>query len=138
MLTPAAAAKVKEIIREGQANGMLPGEKLYLRVRVVKGEYKLDLDPATDSEDRLGESLGVQTVVDKTAALSIDPGTVLDYLDEDGQKGFKFKPPSAVELGSPDANTTLAERGAASRPTRSGATRQEKRRPHRPPKPSAW
>ena len=49
-LTEKAASKVMEIIRDGQSSGSLPGEKMYLRLRVVGGgcsgfQHKLDLDP---------------------------------------------------------------------------------------------
>src|SRR5688500_12552614 len=64
-LTEKAAVKVREIIQEGQSSKTLPGEKLYLRLRVVGGgcsgfQHKLDLDPeVTENRDEVFELHGV-------------------------------------------------------------------------------
>src|SRR4030088_1920602 len=71
VLSEKAASKVKEIISEGQTSGTLPGEKLYLRLRVVGGgcsgfQHKLDLDPdVKEGSDEVFEFHGVPVVIDK-------------------------------------------------------------------------
>jgi Fe-S cluster assembly iron-binding protein IscA/pimeloyl-ACP methyl ester carboxylesterase len=102
VLTPQAAAKIRELMK-AQAN------LRYLRVRVVEGHYKLDLDPETDpAQDYQGESRGVRVVIDRDSAKSILEGTVVDYIDEAGTKGFKISAP-ADALGPPDTSVTLAQ-----------------------------
>src|SRR5690606_35798242 len=75
VLTEKAASKVKEIISEGQGSGSLPGEKMYLRLRVVGGgcsgfQHKLDLDPDVKEKiDEVFEFHGVPVVIDKKSLL---------------------------------------------------------------------
>ena len=78
------------------------------------------------------------TVVDKETIPLIDAGTAVDFLDEEGQRGFKVKAPSSVELGRPDVKTTLA---SARRRFKTYPIRRNppgKRRPDRRPASSAW
>jgi iron-sulfur cluster assembly accessory protein len=100
VLTEKAAKKVKEIISEGQTSGQLPGEKLYLRLRVVGGgcsgfQHRLDLDPdVKEKRDEVFELHGVQVVVDKTSLLYMADAHV-DYHDELHRSGFSITNPSA-------------------------------------------
>jgi Fe-S cluster assembly iron-binding protein IscA len=83
-LTPAAAAKLLEAQRE---NAGFP----YLRVRVEGLERKLDLESEYDpNADLLGESGGVKILVDRKSAELLPDGVTVDYVNADGQDGFKF------------------------------------------------
>src|SRR6185437_11558538 len=65
VLTPRAGARLREIMKPMK-------ESQFLRVSVVDGAFKLDLDPETNPEkDYLGESQGVKVVVDRETALSV-------------------------------------------------------------------
>lgn len=99
VLTEKAAAKVKEIVSEGQANGSLPAEKMYLRLRVVGGgcsgfQHKLDLDPEVKDKDEVFEMHGVGVVIDKKSLLYIS-GAQVDFHDELHRSGFSVSNPSA-------------------------------------------
>jgi iron-sulfur cluster assembly accessory protein len=99
VLTEKAAGKVKEIIQEGQTNGNLPGDKLYLRLRVVGGgcsgfQHKLDLDPDVQERDEVFDLHGVQVVVDKMSLLYLQDAHV-DFHDELHRSGFSITNPSA-------------------------------------------
>jgi iron-sulfur cluster assembly accessory protein len=100
VLTEKAASKVKEIINDGQGNGSLPGEKMYLRLRVVGGgcsgfQHKLDLDPDVKEKiDEVFELHGVPVVVDKKSLLYLD-GAHVDYHDELSRSGFSITNPQA-------------------------------------------
>jgi len=100
VLTEKAAGKVKEIISEGQASGTLPGEKLYLRLRVVGGgcsgfQHKLDLDPDVKEKiDEVFEFHGVPVVIDKKSLLYLSDAHV-DYHDELHRSGFSITNPNA-------------------------------------------
>ena len=100
VLTEKAAVKVKEIIQDGQANGTLPPEKMYLRLRVVGGgcsgfQHKLDLDPEVkDKLDEVFEFHGVPVVVDKKSLLYLSDAHV-DYHDELHRSGFSISNPNA-------------------------------------------
>jgi len=99
-LTQNAATKVQEIIREGQASGSLPQEKMYLRLRVVGGgcsgfQHKLDLDPEVKEKiDEVFEFHGVPVVVDKKSLLYLADARV-DFHDELHRSGFSVTNPSA-------------------------------------------
>ena len=99
-ITEKAAAKVKEIISEGQTAGTLPGEKLYLRLRVVGGgcsgfQHKLDLDPEVKEKiDEVFDFHGVQVVVDKKSLLYLADAHV-DFHDELHRSGFSISNPNA-------------------------------------------
>jgi iron-sulfur cluster assembly protein len=100
VLTEKAAGKVKEIISDGQANGTLPGEKMYLRLRVVGGgcsgfQHKLDLDPEVkETQDEVFEYHGVPVVIDKKSLLYLS-GAHVDYHDELHRSGFSITNPNA-------------------------------------------
>ena len=100
ILTDKAAAKVKDIITEGQASGSLPTEKLYLRLRVVGGgcsgfQHRIDLDPdIKEQKDQVFELQGVPVVIDKTSLLYLT-GAHVDYHDELHRSGFSITNPQA-------------------------------------------
>ena len=100
VLTEKAAAKVKEIISEGQSAGSLPSEKLYLRLRVVGGgcsgfQHKLDLDPTVSEKlDEVFEFHGVPVVVDKRSLMYLENATV-DFHDDLNRRGFSITNPQA-------------------------------------------
>ena len=100
ILTEKAAAKVKDIIGEGQSSGSLPGEKLYLRLRVVGGgcsgfQHRIDLDPdIKEKRDEVFELQGVPVVIDKTSLLYL-AGAHVDYHDELHKSGFSITNPQA-------------------------------------------
>ena len=99
-LTEKAAGKVKEIISEGQSNGSLPAEKMYLRLRVVGGgcsgfQHKLDLDPEVNAKlDAIFEMQGVPVVIDKRSLLDLD-GVTVDFHDDLNKRGFSISNPQA-------------------------------------------
>jgi iron-sulfur cluster assembly protein len=100
VLTEKAAVKVKEIIQDGQSNGTLPGEKMYLRLRVVGGgcsgfQHKLDLDPEVkEAQDEVFEYHGVPVVIDKKSLLYLS-GAHVDFHDELHRSGFSISNPAA-------------------------------------------
>jgi iron-sulfur cluster assembly accessory protein len=93
-LTPAAAAKLRSI-RPGQRQG-------YLRVAVLfEGPtgftYDLKFDRKLDvKNDYLHNDDGILTVVDKRSALFLEGATIDWQTTADGQQGFKFDNPNAV------------------------------------------
>jgi Fe-S cluster assembly iron-binding protein IscA len=87
-LTPAAAAKVREFLKQAPAT--------YLRVtaRRIGNEpvtQAVDVIGAVDPDsDYLGESEGVQIVVPRESAAILTP-TLIDWVDQtDGRSGFTF------------------------------------------------
>lgn len=100
ILSEKAAAKVKEIITEGQASGQLPKEKMYLRLAVVGGgcsgfQHKLDLDPEVkEKKDEVFELHGVPVVIDRNSLLYLQ-GANVDYHDELHRSGFSITNPQA-------------------------------------------
>jgi iron-sulfur cluster assembly accessory protein len=100
VISDKAAAKVKEIISEGQANGTLPPEKLYLRLRVVGGgcsgfQHRIDLDPEVkEKKDEVFEINGVPVVIDKSSLLYMGDAQI-DYHDDLHRSGFSITNPSA-------------------------------------------
>lgn len=99
-LSEKAAAKVKEIISDGQANGTLPKEKMYLRLAVAGGgcsgfQHKLDLDPEVkEKKDEVFELHGVPVVIDRNSLLYL-AGANVDYHDELHRSGFSITNPQA-------------------------------------------
>jgi iron-sulfur cluster assembly protein len=99
-VTEKAASKVKEIVQQGQQDGTLPQEKMYLRLRVVGGgcsgfQHKLDLDPEVkENFDEVFEFHGVPVVVDKKSLLYLSDA-VVDYHDELHRSGFSISNPNA-------------------------------------------
>jgi iron-sulfur cluster assembly protein len=100
VISEKAAAKVKEIISEGQASGQLPTEKLYLRLRVVGGgcsgfQHRIDLDPEVkEKKDEIFEINGVAVVVDKSSLLYMGDAQI-DYHDDLHRSGFSISNPTA-------------------------------------------
>lgn len=100
ILSEKAASKVKEIISEGQKNGSLPHDKMYLRLRVVGGgcsgfQHKLDLDPEIKEKiDEVFDLHGVSVVIDKKSLLYL-AGANVDYHDELHRSGFSISNPQA-------------------------------------------
>jgi iron-sulfur cluster assembly protein len=100
VLTEKAASKVREIIQDGQSNGTLPQDKMYLRLRVVGGgcsgfQHKLDLDPEVKEKmDEVFEFHGIPVVIDKKSLLYLS-GAHVDYHDELHRSGFSISNPNA-------------------------------------------
>lgn len=100
VLTPRAAEQVRAFMKETGAK--------YLRASVVNGQYKLDLDPKSDPGDELlGVHDGIRIIADGDSAAQLPHGIAIDFLDEPGQKGFKFVSPE--QAAPPDTTRTLAE-----------------------------
>ena len=99
VVTEKAAAEVKRIISDQQANGEMQ-EKIYLRVRVVGGgcsgfQNKLDLDPQVNEKlDEVFEFHGVPVVVDKRSLMYLGGATV-DFHDDLNRRGFSISNPNA-------------------------------------------
>jgi iron-sulfur cluster assembly accessory protein len=96
-LTPAAATKIREILKETKAE-----DSTYLRVSVTAGgcsgfTYGLNLDhsPPTDADLRL-KSEGVAVVVDRKSALFLQ-GTKIDYYSGIKVAGFTFDNPNTLK-----------------------------------------
>jgi iron-sulfur cluster assembly protein/iron-sulfur cluster insertion protein len=94
MLTPAAAAKVAELIaREGD-------ESLVLRLGVRPGgcsgfSYEMFFDSSTDDQDVLREFDGVTVAVDG-ASLEMVDGAEIDYRDGLQGAGFHISNPNVT------------------------------------------
>ena len=91
-LTPAAA----EMIRQVQA---AEGGK-YVRVGVINSgptgfQYSMKMEEESPGGDHIIESEGITLLVDKKSALYLE-GLTIDFLEENGQRGFKFNNPNAV------------------------------------------
>jgi dipeptidyl aminopeptidase/acylaminoacyl peptidase len=109
VVTPRAASKILELIPEALKERKEKGP-LYLRVSISNElKRKLDLDSQISLEDDfVGESRGVLTVVDRKSALSIPEGTVVDFVDQGGQRGFKIALPETSLLPA-DTSVSLAQ-----------------------------
>jgi iron-sulfur cluster assembly protein len=96
-LTEKAAGEIKRVMGEQNCP-----ETSVLRIGVAAGgcsgfQYSLGFDTATDSsKDQVSEQHGIKVAVDKKSSLYLD-GTVLDFLDELNQRGFKFNNPNVVK-----------------------------------------
>jgi iron-sulfur cluster assembly protein len=91
-LTPAAA----EMIRQVQA----AKGGTYVRVGVTNSgptgfQYALGMEEESHGDDLVIESEGITLLVDKKSALYLE-GSTIDFLEENGQRGFKFDNPNAV------------------------------------------
>lgn len=91
-LTPAAA----DMIRQVQA---AEGGK-YVRVGVINSgptgfQYSMKMEEEKPGGDHVVESEGITLLVDRKSALHLD-GLTIDFLTENGQRGFKFNNPNAV------------------------------------------
>lgn len=102
VLTPAAAKQVLVLLKQHDAK--------YLRVSVSRtGQYKLDLDSTSDpKDDYYGEVLGVTIIIDRKSSLSIPAGAKIDFINRDGETGFKFGAPDPDQTPI-DEKITLAE-----------------------------
>ena len=89
-LTEFAANKIKILLKNKQETGIRAG---------VQGggcsgfTYKLDFDNQKDG-DRIVESHGVNIYIDPKSYLYLI-GTMIDFVDELNQSGFKFVNPNA-------------------------------------------
>lgn len=96
-LTPLAANKIKEIMKEQS----LPEAETKLRVAVKGGgcsgfSYMLDLtEEAKNDTDEEIESGGIKILVDNKSLLYLN-GTEIDFRDEVMASGFVFKNPNAT------------------------------------------
>ena len=93
MLTPKAADKIKELIKE-KGNGIQG-----LRIRVVKGgcagqSYDLDFEKEAGDEDKVIEDKGTKLFVDKKS-LEFLKGSQIDYVEALQGAGFKISNPNA-------------------------------------------
>jgi iron-sulfur cluster assembly accessory protein len=97
-LTAACEDKVSEIIRQGQADGSLPKERLHVRVRVVAGGcqgflHKIDLDPTVGPKDQVISTGDVSAVV-SADQVEMLRGTRIDYVNMGKEVGFTVKNPN--------------------------------------------
>lgn len=91
-LTPAAIAKVKQILSERQ-------EEAGLRIAVTGGgcsgfQYQMTLEKESSKEDRILDMEGLKVFVDSRSILYLT-GTEIDYVDGENGSGFKFENPNA-------------------------------------------
>jgi iron-sulfur cluster assembly protein len=105
-LTPVAAAKVKELLREEN------DETLVLRVAVVGGgcsgfQYGLGFDAPAEGDVEL-ELEGVPVVVDPLSAPYLR-GTTIDFLNTIQESGFKIDNPNATASCGCGHSFTVAE-----------------------------
>lgn len=94
-LTPAAAAKVQQLLADPSQEGATG-----LRVQVVGGgcsglSYKLQLERAAGDSDQTITSEGITLFIDPKSLLFID-GTVIDYHESMMGSGFAFTNPKAT------------------------------------------
>jgi iron-sulfur cluster assembly protein len=94
LLTPTAAAKVKELMAEEPE-----GEALVLRVAIQGGgcsgfQYGLGFDTAPADGDEVLDAHGVQVVVDPFSAPYLR-GATIDFLTGLQESGFKIDNPNA-------------------------------------------
>lgn len=102
VLTDRAAKQIRSFMQRD------PGVK-YLRVSVSGDQFKLDMDPQTDAaEDLASTSRGVPIVVDRTSAAGLPFGIIVDYIDDEAAKGFRFASPGS-DQDQPDTNVSLAD-----------------------------
>lgn len=93
LLTPAAIAMVKEAIKEdGQVGDGL-------RVAVAGGgcsgyQYSLDFEQKKRDEDVILEYDGLTVYIDPISAFYLR-GTIIDYVSNEEDSGFKFNNPNA-------------------------------------------
>jgi iron-sulfur cluster assembly accessory protein len=94
-LTPTAIAEFREAQKQDG--------KPFLRVGVVSGGstgfmYDLKFDDQINIEnDYLSDVDGIKVVVDKRSALFLEGATIDWQITPDGQQGFRFDNPNAVE-----------------------------------------
>ncbi len=93
-LTPAAAARVQELIREEN------NPALMLRLAISGGgcsgfSYGFSLDGDTTADDRVFEFHGAKLVVDETS-LDLLNGSQIDFVDDLMAKSFRVINPNAA------------------------------------------
>lgn len=96
-LTPKAADQLRQYLAQEA------GRYTYVRVGVERGgptgfmyDFRLE-ETANADVDWLGESHGVKILVDRASAIFVE-GPVIDWIsDDDGNQGFKFHNPNAME-----------------------------------------
>ena len=91
-ITTAAAAKIEQLVPEGDA-------ERGLRMRVVGGgcsglQYQMELEEAPGANDKVFTSNGIKVFIDRKSALYLADAQ-LDYLDSLMQSGFKITNPNA-------------------------------------------
>lgn len=95
ILTPAAGEMIKEVQKQQGYD--------FVRAGVEKGGptgfiYDLGFAEAPNHEsDYLGESQGIRIVVDRADSIYLEGATIDFITDENGQRGFKFDNPNAVD-----------------------------------------
>ena len=94
-ITPAAAAKIRELIAEEP-----DGDALVLRVAIQGGgcsgfQYGLGFATGAETDDHILDVDGVTVVVDPYSAPYLQGATV-DYLNSIEESGFKIDNPNAV------------------------------------------
>jgi iron-sulfur cluster insertion protein len=92
-MTPAAAARVQELLREENAPGLM------LRLAISGGgcsgfSYGFSLDGERTADDRVFEFHGTKLVVDETS-LDLLKGSQIDYVDDLMAKSFRITNPNA-------------------------------------------
>lgn len=92
-MTPAAAARVQELLREEKATGLM------LRLAISGGgcsgfSYGFSLDADLTADDRVFEFHGSKLVVDE-ASLDLLQGSQIDYVDDLMAKSFRITNPNA-------------------------------------------
>lgn len=92
--TPAAAARIVTVIsKRGKGIGL----RLGVQTTGCSGlGYKLEFVDSANADDKVFESNGIKIFVDAKSLQYID-GTVLDYVKEGLQEGFKFTNPNAKD-----------------------------------------
>ena len=91
-VTEAAAAKIKELMPQGEVD-------YGLRMRVVGGgcsglQYQMGLEEEPNSNDKVFTSNGIKVFIDMKSALYL-AGAEVDYLNGLMQSGFKITNPNA-------------------------------------------
>jgi iron-sulfur cluster assembly protein len=91
-LTPAAIAKVKEILSERQ-------EEAGLRIAVIGGgcsgfQYQMTLDKEPQAEDKILDMEGLKVFIDSRSIPYLN-GAQVDFVDGSNGSGFKFDNPNA-------------------------------------------
>jgi iron-sulfur cluster insertion protein len=92
-MTPAAAARVKELAREENKPGVM------LRLAISGGgcsgfSYGFSLDGEQTADDRVFEFHGTKLVVDETS-LNLLQGAEIDFVDDLMAKSFRINNPNA-------------------------------------------
>jgi iron-sulfur cluster assembly accessory protein len=92
-VSPRAAEEVRHHLEDLRGHG-----RLYLRLRVLAGGcqgfmHKLDLDPTVTADDHVFESSGVRVAIARRQ-LGLLRGTVVDFGEKDGKKGFMVENPN--------------------------------------------